>query len=139
MRQTAQVTKNIAPGYVEVRIRRQSACASAHNCGSCDACALMSNAPEITVVARDDRDHGVGETVVVESETSRVLGAAVVLYILPFLLFFLGYLLGRGIGGKEGMSLLLGGGGFCLGLLCAFLLDRRLKKRPMQYRVVSAG
>lgn len=137
MRQTAQVTKVISPGRVEVRIRRQTACASAHNCGSCDSCALMVNAPEVLVTAEDDRGARVGDTVTVESETSRVLGAAAILYLLPFFLFLLGYLVGESMGGGEASSLLMGGGGFCLGLGCAFFVDRRMKNRPVRYRVTA--
>ena len=90
MRQTAQVIRTVSPGYVEVKVRRASACASAHNCGSCDHCSFMENAPEIVVVAEDDRGAQVGDTVTVESATSSVLGAAVLLYIVPFILFFSG-------------------------------------------------
>ena len=60
MRQTAQVIRTVSPGYVEVKVRRASACASAHNCGSCDHCSFMENAPEIVVVAEDDRGAQVG-------------------------------------------------------------------------------
>ena len=55
MRQTAQVIRTVSPGYVEVKVRRASACASAHNCGSCDHCRFIEYAPEIVVVAEDDR------------------------------------------------------------------------------------
>lgn len=139
MRQTAQVTKVVSPGYVEVKVKRQSACAGAHNCGSCDACALMANAPEVVVVARDERGHEVGDTVTVESETARVLGAAVLLYIVPLALFILGYILGNTLGWSDGHAIALGGGGFLLGILGAMALDRYYKTRPVQYRVVSVG
>lgn len=138
MRQKAQVIRRVSPGYVEVKVHRTSACASAHNCGSCDGCSLMTNAPEIVVRASDDRNAQPGDTVVVESATSSVLSAAVALYIVPFFLFFLGYFLGGYVGWSEETSIALGGGGFVAGLLGAFALDRyRGKVRPVQYRVVS--
>lgn len=137
MRQTAQVIKVIAPGRVEVRIRRQSACAGAHRCGSCDACALMANAPEVVVTARDDGEHQPGDMVTVESPTSHVLGAAALVYLAPFALFLLGYLLGNSLGWSDGSAIALGGGGFLLGILGAIALDRRCKTRPVRYRVVS--
>lgn len=140
MKQTAQVIRTVRPGYVEVKVRRASACASAHNCGSCDHCSFMENAPEIVVVAQDPFGAGVGDTVTVESATARVLGAAVLLYIVPFVLFFLGYFIGCGLNWSEGPAIALGGGGFVLGLLCAFALDRRLKKRDsVTFKVVSLG
>lgn len=140
MRQTAQVIRRVAPGYVEVKVHRASACASAHNCGSCDGCSLLANAPEIVVRAADDNAAQPGDTVVVESATSSVLGAAAALYIVPFVLFFLGYFLGGAVLWAESACIALGGCGFVLGLLGAMGLDRyRRKVRPVQYRVVSVG
>ena len=136
MKQTAQVTRIVAPGYVEVKVRRTSACASAHNCGSCDHCSFMENAPEIKVVAEDPCGAGVGDTVTVESASARVLGAAALLYIAPLVLYFIG----GGLGWAEAGAIALGGGGFLLGLLGAFALDRRMKKRDnVTFKVVSIG
>ena len=138
MKQTAQVIRLVRPGCVQVKVRRTSACASAHNCGSCDHCSLMENAPEIVVEATDSHGAQAGDTVVVESATSSVLGAAVLLYIVPFALFFLGYLLGGSMGWSEGSAIALGGGGFAAGLLAAMALDRyRRKHKPVTFRVVS--
>lgn len=140
MKQTAQVIRVVSPGYVEVKVRRTSACASAHNCGSCDHCSFMENAPEISVVAEDPWGARVGDTVTVETASARVLGAAALLYIAPFALFFLGYFLGGGLGWAETGAIALGGGGFLLGLLSAFALDRYMKKRDnVKFKVVSIG
>jgi len=138
MKQTAQVIRSVSPGYAEVKVRRASACASAHNCGSCDHCSMMENAPEIVVVAENVKGAEVGDTVTVESASGSVLGAAVVVYFLPFVLFFLAYLLGSGLGRGEGTAIALGGVGFALGLLAAVGLDRWWKKHsPVKYRIVS--
>lgn len=138
MRQTAQVIRTLQPGYVEVKVRRVSACASAHACGSCDHCSMMENAPEIVVVAENPEGAESGDTVIVESATSSVLGAAVLLYIVPFLLFISFYLLGGGLGWSEGAAIALGGVGFVLGLLSAMALDRwRKNHRPVQFKIVS--
>lgn len=138
MRQIAQVIRSVSPGYAEVKVRRSSACASAHACGSCDHCSMMENAPEIVVVAENPKGAELGDTVIVESATSSVLGAAVLLYIVPFVLFFALYLLGGGLGWAEGPAIALGGGGFVLGLLCAMALDRWMKEhRPVQFKIVS--
>ena len=140
MRQTAQVIRTVSPGYVEVKVRRASACASAHNCGSCDHCSFMENAPESVVVAEDDRGAQVGDTVTVESATSSVLGAAVLLYIVPFILFFSGYLMGMSLQWTEGVAIGLGGIGFVLGLLAAIGLDRYRKHHPpVSFKVVALG
>lgn len=140
MKQTAQVIRTVSPGYVEVKVRRASACASAHNCGSCDHCSFMENAPEILVIAEDSRGARVGDTVTVESSTSSVLGAAVLLYIVPFFLFFGGYLTGMALQWTEGAAIGLGGIGFAMGLLAAFCLDRyRRNHKPVAFKVVALG
>lgn len=138
MKQTAQVIRVVQPGVVEVKVRRASACASAHNCGSCDHCSFLENAPEIVVKAQDSHGSGVGDTVTVESSTAGVLGAAALLYLATFALFFAGYFLGGALGWGEGACILLGGAGFALGLLGTVALDRYRKKHaPVTYRVTS--
>lgn len=139
MRQTAQVVQITPNGHAQVKVRRASACASAHNCGSCDHCSMMENAPEIVVDAENAYGAQVGDTVVVESSTGKVLGAAALLYLVPVLLFFLGYFLGNSLAWPESGSIALGGGGFALGLLGAWGLDRYRRSRPVTYRIVSAG
>lgn len=139
MKQTAQVIKIAPNGYAQVKVRRASACASAHNCGSCDHCSMMENAPEIIVSAENTCDAQVGDTVTVESATGRVLGAAVLLYLAPMALFFLGYFLGNSFGLPESGAIAAGGVGFALGLLGAWLLDRYRRNRPVTYRIVSFG
>ncbi len=138
MKQTAQVVRVVRPGVVEVRVRRASACASAHNCGSCDHCSFLENAPEIVVTAQDSHGSAVGDTVTVESSTAGVLGAAALLYIATFVLFFVGYFLGAALGWEEGPSIALGGVGFAMGLLCVVALDRYRKAHaPVSYRVTA--
>lgn len=139
MKQTATVIRITPKGCAQVRVRRASACAGAHNCGSCDHCSMMENAPEIVVEAENSCGAQVGDTVVVESSTRKVLGAAALLYLLPVLLFFLGYALGNGLNWPESGAIALGGGGFALGLLGAWGLDRYRRSRPVTYRIVSHG
>ena len=140
MRQKATVIRTVTPGYAEVMVRRASACASAHKCGTCDHCSMMEQAPEITVVAENTVGAEPGDTITVESATSSVLGAAVLLYIVPFVLFFAGYLIAGAAGLAEGAALAVGGAGFVVGLLCAVVLDRYRKNHsPVVFKIVSIG
>lgn len=139
MRQTAQVIRVLPKGYAQVKVRRASACASAHNCGSCDHCSMMENAPEILVDAENICGAQVGDTVVVESSTGKVLGAAALLYLLPVFLFFLGYLGGNRFGWPESGAIASGGVGFGLGLLAAWGLDRYRRGRPVTYHIIAIG
>ena len=66
---------------------------------------------------------GVGDLVKVESASAPVLKAAAVLYLLPLVLFFLGYFLGEQLGFAAG---LMGGLGFALGVAGVVVYDRKV-------------
>ena len=137
MQQTAQVIRIVSDNRAEVKVHRASACASAHNCGSCDHCSFMEHAPEVIVEAENICGARAGDTVTVESATAKVLGAAVLVYIVPIVLFFAGYFGGVALNKTESMAILWGGAGFAMGLLLAILFDRYRKHRPTQFRIVS--
>ena len=58
-----------------------------------------------------------------ESASAPVLKAAAVLYLLPLVLFFLGYFLGEQLGFAAG---LMGGLGFALGVAGVVVYDRKV-------------
>lgn len=70
-----------------------------------------------------------GDRVVVQSASSQVLGAAVVVYLLPLLLLLGGYGLARGVGAAVG---------FALGLLLAVWMDRRRARKGRLLYTVSS-
>lgn len=136
MTQIATVKRLIGEGRAEVLVRRQSACG--HSCESCGGCGPES-AAQVTAVADNLPGARLGDTVRVESESRRVLGMAVALYLVPFLFLFVGYLVATGpLGLGES-------GGFAVGLACMaagfaanWLIDRRIRaKRPLQFRIVE--
>lgn len=137
MKQTAQVIQIAQNGFAKVKVRRSSACAGAHNCGSCDHCSMMENAPEVIVDAINSCGASVGDTVTVESSTAGVLGAAVLLYLSPVILFFVGYFVGQALNQHESGSILFGGIGFLLGILAAWGLDKYRRSKPMVYRITA--
>ena len=77
----------------------------------------------------------VGDFVKVESSTAPVLKAAMVLYVLPLVLFFLGYYLGT-LPGNFGA---LGGGlGFVLGVAIVIAYDRLVvNKADLHYTITA--
>ena len=89
----------------------------------------MMVAGEVRVVAQNTAGARVGDTVTVESATSRVLGAAILVYAVPFLLFFLGYFACAAAGLGSGVSAAAGCLGFAAGVLLAILMDRRVRRR----------
>ena len=135
--QKARVTRLLDGGRAEVAVRRQSACG--HDCSQCaGGCSEMMVAGEVRVVAQNTAGARVGDTVTVESATSRVLGAAILVYAVPFLLFFAGYLAAGLLGAPGGVCAAAGAAGFVAGFLPALFLDRRARRRgSIQFRIVA--
>lgn len=136
--QKARVTRLLDGGRAEVAVKRQSACG--HDCAQCGGgCSEMMVTSEVRVVADNAAGALQGDTVTVESSTSRVLGAAVLVYTVPFLLFFLCYFLASALlRWGEGGAMAAGAAGLVLGFVPAVLLDRRTRRRgSIQFRIVA--
>ena len=133
MTQDAVVTKILPDGMAEVAVTRTTACGG--NCSSCEACMFQS---ELKAIARNAIGARPGQRVVIESKTSRVFGAAVLVYVMPLLLFLLGYLLAAALGAGESVRILVS---FCALLLSALILvlSQRLKKqkKPISFTIIA--
>ena len=122
MQQIIQVTRELESGYAEVFLGRQSACSGdCHHCGGCGAVR-----EKLFVRAENPVGARPGDRVIVESDTGSVLLSAILVYLVPLLLFFAGYFLGAALGWLPG---LLGGLGFCLGVVPVLLWNRHLERR----------
>ena len=87
MTQIATVTALPGPGTAEVTVARQTACG--HDCEECAGCGVTGAA----VHARALNPIGArpGQKVVVQSDTGKMLHIVVLVYLIPVLLFFVGY------------------------------------------------
>ena len=127
MIQTAKVTKVFPDGRAEVAVKRQSACG--HDCSKCGGgCSELMVSSTVAVMAANPVRAMPGDMVRVESSTGGILKAAVVVYLVPFLLFFLGYFICAGLGLSGGVSAAAGGVGFAVAVLLAVLLDRQVRR-----------
>lgn len=118
MEQKARVRTVSDNGTAQVMVIRESACS-----GDCHKCAGCGAAKE-TLLFEATNPIGAkpGDLVVVQSESGPVLAGAAVLYMVPLVLFFLGYFLGDlfGMGGLAGVL------GFVLGFVLAAVYDRKV-------------
>ena len=135
MTQVATVNKIINDEFAEITVPRQSACG--HNCADCAGCG-MTGGYSVHAVAHNHIQAKPGDKVVVEGSTRKVLGVAVLVYVGPFICFFLGYALGHiFFSFGDGMSGLVGAICFLLGLIPAFVYNRYAKKTgALQYDIV---
>ena len=122
MDQTVRVKKAYPDGTADVIRIRESACSG--DCHKCSGCGAAKEA--IIFSALNPIGAGTGDFVNVRSETGPVLKAAAVLYMLPLVLFFLGYLVGEmtGISGALCGCLAFA---VSIGLIVAY--DRHMAKK----------
>lgn len=126
MEQTVKVRRLLPDGMAEVIRVRESACS-----GECHKCAGCGAARQTMLFeARNLIGAVPGDMVVVESDTGTVLKAAALLYLLPLLTFLVAYIAGENLWGR---GILLGIGGFVLGMIPIKLYDRHLAKKGTVY------
>ena len=115
MEQTATVRTLYTDGTAEIVCRRASACGG--DCADCGGCSGSQ-----AVLARAANPIGA-------KPGDRVLGAAILVYLLPLVLLFAGVALAGGWGAAAG---------FVLGFVPAVWIDRRLaRKRGPVYTISS--
>lgn len=131
MTQQVRVQKCFADGTAQVIHVRESACS-----GDCHKCAGCGAAKEtMLLTARNPIGAREGELVILSSKTGPVLAAAAVLYVLPLILFFVGYGLGAALWSQGALT---AGLAFALGLGLAVLYDRRVAgKKKTVYTITG--
>lgn len=137
MTQIATVRRLKSNGFAEVQVSRKTACG--HDCDDCMGCTQVITA-ETLVQVKNELNAASGDVVLIESHSGQVLAAAMIVYILPFMLFFVGYfLIGTATSQMEGTLPTIGGLlGFLLGIVTALCWDRReRKKRNVQFSMVE--
>ena len=126
MEQKVKVRQVLPDGTARVVHIRESACSG--DCHKCTGCGAAKES--ITFIAHDPIGVRPGDVVIVKSDTAPVLRGAAVLYVLPVVLFLLGYLVT--------MSGWGGGAGFLLGIGTVVAYDRLVaKKEQIQYTITG--
>ena len=122
MTQDAVVTKVYPDGMAEVAVARSTACGG--NCGSCESCIFQS---ELRTKAYNAIQAKPGQKVVIETKSSKIFGAAILVYVVPLLLFLLGYLVAHLAGGGEGLCIAASFSGLLLGAVILVLTQKNRK------------
>lgn len=124
MEQTATVRTLYTDGTAEIVCRRASACG-----GDCADCGGCSGSQAVLARAANPIGAKPGDRVLVQCPSGRVLGAAILVYLLPLVLLFAGVALAGGWGAAAV---------FVLGFVPAVWIDRRLaRKRGPVYTISS--
>lgn len=126
------VTKLLPHGMAEVAVTRASACGS--SCSSCETCMYANG---VKAAAKNLVSAKPGQKVVIETKSSVVFGAAMLVYVMPLILFIIGYAIAYSLGASEGL---------CVGISFLTLLvsgavlityQRKRKNKKIDYNIVE--
>ena len=131
MEQKVRIIQTEPDGMAKAIHIRESACSG--DCHKCSGCGAAKETIFLTV--RNGIGARPGDVVRIESESGPVLMGAAVFYVVPMVLFFLGYFLGDSL---WQMGPLVGGIGFAAGIGLAVAYDRLVaRKQKIEYKVVG--
>ena len=121
MEQLVRVRETFDDGTALVVHVRESACSG--DCHKCSGCGAAKET--ILIKAKNPIGAARGDLVKLESASGPVLKAAAVLYLLPMVLFFVGYYVGDMF---LGLGTLVGCLAFAVSIALAVLYDRKIAK-----------
>lgn len=122
MTQDAVVTKLLPDNMAEVAVARTTACGG--NCGSCESCIFQS---QLKTAARNLVGARPGQRVIIQSKSSTIYKAALLVYVFPMILTLLGYVLAYAAGASEGVCVAAAFAGLVLGAAIV-VMSQRIKK-----------
>lgn len=113
---------------------RPTACAG--DCDHCHGCSGTAAKERVQVIAQNSIGAKPGDQVYIEAASRAVFGAIALVYVLPLVLFFLGYALGTAL---DIAAAAFGCGGFGLGIGAAVLVNRMMVKKNREIRFEITG
>lgn len=133
MTQEAVVTRVFPNNMAEVAVTRTTACGG--NCGNCESCIFQS---ELKAMAKNRVSARPGQKVLIESKSSKVFGAALLVYILPLIFFLAGFAIAYSLGAAEGVCVAVSFLGLAVGA-AVVVASQRLKKNknPISFDIVE--
>ncbi|MBQ8351862.1 MAG: SoxR reducing system RseC family protein [Clostridia bacterium] len=122
-----------------VSFMRASACEGCHrHAEGCSACSMLGGDRRHTARAKNPIGARPGDRVRVATPEGRVLAYAALVFLLPILLSFVGYLVGAGIWGESSLPAgLCAAAGFLLAFLLSILVSARMAKRPPDAEIMT--
>ncbi|MBR2890103.1 MAG: SoxR reducing system RseC family protein [Oscillospiraceae bacterium] len=131
MEQLVRIIDTSPDGTARVMHVRESACSG--DCHKCSGCGAAKETLFLT--AKNSIGAKPGDMVRIESATGPVMAGVLVFYVVPVILFFLGYYLGETL---WTLGALVGGLGFVLGIALSVVYDRKVaRKQKIEYTVVG--
>ncbi len=130
MEQVVRVQKVFEDGTAHVLRVRESACSG--DCHQCSGCGASQQ--KLLITCGNPIGAKPGDMVILQTESGPVLKAAVMLYVLPVVLFVAGYLAGEWLW-QNGIWLSLAG--LFLGFALVKAYDRHLTKKHTSFTITG--
>ena len=131
MTQEGIVTRRLSEHTAEVAVSRGTACGG-HCSGGCEACVYDSR---ILVQAENLVYAAPGDGVVLETATGGIVGAAMLIYLVPLVFFFAGLGAGMAAGLGQGLCVLCSLAGAAVGAAVTVIVGRR--KKNVKFRITG--
>ncbi|MCH5184493.1 MAG: SoxR reducing system RseC family protein [Oscillospiraceae bacterium] len=122
--ETLGIVESVDGRYINVRIDRESACGG--NCGSCGGCG-GGNGRVVRVLNSVGAKEG--SRVVMKMSASKVLFAAFLVYIVPFIVLFAAYAAVFSVTGRENISAAVSVAALCVSFAAVHAADKKLKDK----------
>ncbi len=133
MTQDAIVTRILDENMAEVVVTRGTACGA--NCGNCESCMFDS---QLKTPAFNCIKAKPGDRVVIASKSSRVFSAAMLVYVMPLILFIAGYAIAAALSASEGLRIFFSFFGLAVGAVVLILTYKKWKeKNPITFDIVD--
>jgi Positive regulator of sigma E activity len=131
--QTAIVKKILDKETALVEVERKTACGG--ECSSCGGTCSFKN--KLSVVASNGVCAAVGDSVVIESESVKIIGAAALVYLMPIIVFLFGYFIASALGMTETASIAVSVLSLAAGMIMTVVISRIKKKKTISFSIIG--
>lgn len=137
--QTTATVVEVNGKYATVETARVSACDGCHKAtdGGCSVCSLMGSSRKISARAANPVGAAVGDRVRIESNTSRMLWYAVLVFLLPIVFGIGGWLLTALFTDRVGWQMCGGALAFALTFLGIFIYSKAVQKKACDIEITE--
>lgn len=138
MQTKARVTA-VEGKFATVEVQRTSACEGCHKVadGGCSVCSMLGSDRKMAARARNTAGAAVGDLVMIESKTSRMLWYALLVFILPIVLCIAGWFIASAITESQGLRVLGAAIGFVATFIGVFVYSKIIQKKSCDIEITE--
>ncbi|MBQ9785263.1 MAG: SoxR reducing system RseC family protein [Clostridia bacterium] len=125
--------------FATVEVERTSACEGCHKAedGGCSVCSMLGSDRKMSARAHNAAGASVGDLVMIESKTSRMLWYALLVFVLPIVLCIAGWFIASMMTESQGLRLLGAGIGFLATFVGVFIYSKILQKKTCDIEITE--